>query len=85
MGKVRHIATRYLWIQDAVRDKQIILKKVPGESNVAYLGTKPLDPKRHQELMRQLPLGRPNCRQFLAVLAAMATAVGGDAAEEADA
>ena len=30
VGKVRHIATRYLWVQDAVREKQIMLKKIPG-------------------------------------------------------
>ena len=84
MGNVRHIATRYVWVQDAVREKQIVLKKIPGETDVADLGTKPLDPKRHQELIIQLPLGRPTCRQFLAVLTAMTTAVVGDAAEEAE-
>ena len=45
--------------------------------------SKRLDPKLHQELMRQLPLGRPSCRQFLAVLAAM-TIAAGEAVEDAD-
>ena len=38
VGKTRHIATRWLWVQDAVREKQIILKKIPRETNVADLG-----------------------------------------------
>ena len=83
VGKTRHIATRWLWVQDAVRNKEIVLKKIPGESNVADMGTKALEPKKHQELMKQLPLARPSCRHFLAVLTAMASTAVGDAAEEA--
>jgi hypothetical protein len=69
VGKTRHIATRWLWVQDAVRNKQIRLKKIDGLTNVSDMGTKPLEPKRHQELMKQLPLAPPLCRRFLAVLA----------------
>ena len=52
----------------------------PGETNVADLGTKPLEPKRHQELMKQLPLAAPTCRHFLAALALLANAGVGDTA-----
>jgi hypothetical protein len=52
-----------------VRNKQIRLKKIDGLTNVSDMGTKPLEPKRHQELMKQLPLAPPLCRRFLAVLA----------------
>ena len=44
------------------------------------LGTKPLEPKRHQELVKQLPLAAPTCHHFLAVLAALASAGVGEAA-----
>ena len=70
VGKVRHIATRWLWVQDAVREKQIRLKKVDGATNVADMGTKALEPKRFQELMKLLPLAPPANKRFLAVLAA---------------
>ena len=83
VGKTRHIATRWLWVQDAVREKTIKLQKIPGDTNVADMGTKPLEPKRHQELLKQLPLAPPTCRHFLAVLAALATAGVGEATEEA--
>ena len=83
VGKTRHIATRWLWVQDAVREKEITQKKIPGDTNVADMGTKALEPKKHQELMKQLPLVRPTCRHFLAVLTAMASSTVGDAVEEA--
>ena len=61
--------------------KQISIKKIPGETNVADLGTKPLDPKRHQLLMQQLPLAPPTCRRFLAVLTALGVAPRAQAAQ----
>jgi hypothetical protein len=72
VGKTRHIALRWLWVQDAVRTKQIKLKKVDGATNVSDMGTKPLEPKKHLELMKQLPLAPPTCKKFLAMLTALA-------------
>ena len=43
VGKTRHIQVRWLWIQDAIRDKVVRLKKVKSTENVADLGTKDLD------------------------------------------
>ena len=40
LGKLRHIDTQTLWIQEKVRTKQITLKKVLGELNPADLLTK---------------------------------------------
>ena len=40
LGKLRHLDTHTLWIQQAVRNKRIELKKVPGEANPADLLTK---------------------------------------------
>ena len=40
LGKMRHLDTHTLWIQQAVRSKRIDLRKVPGEQNPADLPTK---------------------------------------------
>ncbi len=39
-GKVRHIQTRYLWIQERVARKEIELENVKGDKNGADLMTK---------------------------------------------
>ena len=43
LGKVRHIDTSYLWIQQVSAERQLEFSKVPGESNIADLMTKDLD------------------------------------------
>ena len=40
LGKLRHLDTHTLWIQQAVRNRRIALKKVAGEQNPADLLTK---------------------------------------------
>ena len=45
LGKVRHLDTQALWIQDAVRSKRVTLEKVAGTLNPADLMTKHLDQK----------------------------------------
>ena len=40
IGRVRHLETKYLWIQDALRDKKLQLLKVKGTENPADIGTK---------------------------------------------
>ena len=42
VGKLRHIDTHYLWVQQRVRDRSIELYKVRGEENPADLFTKHL-------------------------------------------
>jgi hypothetical protein len=42
LGKLRHIDTHYLWVQQRVRDKTFELYKVRGEDNPADLFTKHL-------------------------------------------
>ena len=59
LGKVRHLATADLWIQQRVRMGQITLKKLPGEINPSDLLTKHLsrdDIERLMGLMRVIPL-----------------------------
>ena len=45
LGKVRHLDTQALWIQDAVRRRRVSLEKVLGTENPADLMTKHLDQK----------------------------------------
>ena len=45
LGKLRHIDTQALWIQEKVRTRQIILKKVRGDVNPADLLTKHISGK----------------------------------------
>ena len=40
LGKLRHLDTHTLWIQQAVRSRRVDLRKVPGEENPADLLTK---------------------------------------------
>ena len=40
LGKLRHLDTHTLWIQQAVRSRRVDLRKVPGEANPADLLTK---------------------------------------------
>ena len=42
LGKLRHIDTHLLWIQQAVRCRRVDLRKIPGEVNPADLFTKHL-------------------------------------------
>ena len=78
VGKTRHIQTRFLWVQDAVRDKELTIKKTPSETNVADLGTKPLDPKRHQMLPKMLPLRVPaGIKRLVGLLVASSISTAG--------
>ena len=42
LGKVRHIETKYLWVQDLIKDGRLKLMKVKGKENPADIGTKHL-------------------------------------------
>ena len=41
VGKVRHLDTKTLWVQDVVRRRRFSLRKVRGHANPANLLTKP--------------------------------------------
>jgi hypothetical protein len=43
LGKIRHLDVSKLWIQDKVLSGDIIVKKIPGESNISDGLTKHLD------------------------------------------
>ena len=55
LGKVRHLETGYLWLQDLVAKKKIGVAKVKGTDNPADLGTKYLrseDVDKHLRFLR---------------------------------
>ena len=64
--KTRHVETKHLWVQDAVREKKLRIVKVDTEANVADMGTKALDGPRHQKLLKLLPLRNPSRRPLIA-------------------
>ena len=51
LGRLRHLDTHLLWVQQAVRSKRIDLRKVDGESNPADLFTK--HPATEEKLKQQ--------------------------------
>ena len=50
IGKVRHLDTKYLWVQQKVRDRELYLKKVHGSKNPADMMTKPKEVKEIRRL-----------------------------------
>ena len=53
IGKVRHLATSDLWLQQAARRKELCFYKVYGGDNPADLLTKPLDANTAQRHMQR--------------------------------
>ena len=54
LGKLRHLDLSYLWLQSAVRKKQLNLKIVQSESNMADLGTNALEKDKTDLHMKNL-------------------------------
>ena len=54
LGKLRHIETQCLWIQQRVRDKNFELRKVLGSENPADLFTKHLPSGEHVDYLLNL-------------------------------
>ena len=50
-GRIRHLHCGVLWIQQAVRKKELQLGSIPGVENPSDLGTKPLAGSRVRELL----------------------------------
>ena len=57
VGKVRHLDTQALWIQDAVRQRRVNLEKVLGTENPSDLMTKHLDTKSMDKMFNQMSIG----------------------------
>ena len=53
VGKIRHLHTPLLWVQTRVRRGDLRLEAVPGDTNIADLGTKPLAGPKLEELLHR--------------------------------
>mgnify|MGYP002806399548 CR=1 FL=1 len=62
VGKIRHLDTRLLWIQEAVRTRVLEVVKVPGTENPADLMTKPLPRSEIDGHLGRLGLSRATGR-----------------------
>ena len=56
VGKVKHIQTRFLWLQESIRTKTLKVDCIDTIMNTSDLGTKYLDKARRAVLMAMLPL-----------------------------
>ena len=56
IGRLKHLAARSLWLQNAVREKELFLKAIPTQFNLSDLNTKRLARGRREMLMYYLPM-----------------------------
>ncbi len=56
VGRARHLETRALWLRDVIDDARLGMEKVPGETNVSYIGTKARERERHANLVKQMAM-----------------------------
>ena len=54
LGKVKHIDTCYLWVQEIVEKGRIRLKKLSTQDMLAHLMTKPLDGQTAMKLLGRM-------------------------------
>ena len=83
-GKVKHLSLKEMWIQHAVRDKELSIGKVDTSMNLADLGTKALEAGRLESLVKQLPLERGMAAAVLACCVSVALAVQEGSRESQD-
>ena len=55
-GRVKHLSTRLLWSQQAMRRKWFLVERVSTRENPADFNTKPLSRERREYLMRRIGL-----------------------------
>ena len=58
LGPVRHISTRFLWVQQKISQKEFSVTKVKGKSNPADLGTKYLNGPDLSRILKDLVMRR---------------------------
>ena len=56
LGKARHIQTCFLWLQERVMARELVIQKVRSDDNLADLLTEHLEVAKHTELSRRLGL-----------------------------
>ena len=53
VGRVRHLHTQVLWVQEAVARRELAVAKVPGVENPADMGTKHLAQREMHEFLKR--------------------------------
>ena len=66
LGKVKHLETRTLWVQDKIDEGAVVVKKVGGDRNPADILTKYLSSSRLHSLLADLPVEELGRRHSLA-------------------
>ena len=66
LGKVKHLETRTLWVQDKIDEGIVVVKKIGGDRNVADILTKYLSSPRLRSLLAELPVAEVEGRHSLA-------------------
>ena len=66
LGKVRHLDTNLLWVQDKIKSKSLVITKIYGEKNPADLFTKYLDHTKMMEFVGAIGCGFSEGRAVLA-------------------
>ena len=66
VGKTRHIQVRWLWIQDAIRDKAVRLRKVRSTENEADMGPKTSTDRHISACCRNCRSSQPSADGFWA-------------------
>ena len=56
IGKMRHLETKYLWIQDVIKNRELEVCKVLGTENPGDIGTKHLSVVQMKPLLRKIGL-----------------------------
>ena len=57
LGRTRHIAVHFLWVQEKVRNGDLTLRRVRGEHNPADLMTKHLNREKMTQFMGVFSIG----------------------------
>ena len=65
LGRTRHVRVQYLWIQQKVQDKELVVEKVDTKENVADLMTKSLSAEVASYFMLKLGIYRADGRSNL--------------------
>ena len=56
LGKAKHMMIGLLWLQDKVENKEVMIKKIHTDLNIADLMTKYLPPKKREFLMERMSM-----------------------------
>ena len=54
LGRLRHVQTRYLWVQERVRRGEVAVSKVRGDRNPSDMLTKPMGKGKREYFMKMI-------------------------------